>query len=633
MQHSDYVAGYMQLGEILKTLTIHAESFSISEQQFTDQLVTELTSGGVKYTRAPLGARGLATCTMVQTCQVNWTITIPGNTLVIQLNETNLEDGEYNKRINFNGLEDSQALVAKSMTQAEQKYYGKTAEREEKSEQLRFWLGFSTAWQPFHQFQLMRDATALWGTSIYAREQAAISSNSLSDLCTSNSVSVSQLGSIINGKRHCGIFIEIHLSDIDTQSVTTPLYFKIPFDITFSGVLDLNQLNPIFNSFPVLTRNYVQLHLQPWIQDYLQDLKVVWLNKTDAVKNKHQAYHMIPPEKLDIVYLLAEPTAQAVFAYKKFNVRIVNMQNTALCDRLPQNSISQINNARFEKLEIQNISFNVENEDAIINMIREQKIVNFPTQVFRFQSSNFPFSGFESSGAMQSIMSFSNIKSLFMTFGMSLYPTWFYPILLNDFDLVCDQRHVIPAPYEALTQTANGLMFDYIVDQDVVSAPSDLYHSLTFENFYCTDKTGGFYGKDNVNIFHTSTLFVGTKASKTLYPNKYMLAWKFATVDSFMRGYNSSKLCARTNIQVILHGNLTKVILDNTDSNKEQNQNDLNQFIAMRSYLDPTKASITPMMHYLCDAFMRITFDNNPNPQVLNIDVIGELAGSAINAV
>ncbi|KAA6369109.1 MAG: hypothetical protein EZS28_035363, partial [Streblomastix strix] len=49
-------------------------------------------------------------------------------------------------------------------------------------------------------------------------------------------------------------------------------------------------------------------------------------------------------------------------------------------------------------------------------------------------------------------------------------------------------------------------------------------------------------------------------------------------------------------------------------------------------YPDPTKASITPMLHYLCDAFMRITFDNNPDPQVLNIDVIGELGGSTINA-
>ncbi|KAA6379338.1 MAG: hypothetical protein EZS28_025134 [Streblomastix strix] len=414
---------------------------------------------------------------------------------MIQLNETNVEDNEYNKRINFNGLDDSQAPVAKYMTQAEQKYYGKTAEGEEKSEQLRFWLGFSTACVLFHQFQLMRDATTLWVTSLYAREEAAISSNSLSDLCTSNSVSVSLLESIIAGKRHCGIFIEILLSEIDGQSATT-------------------------------SQNYASLILQLWIQDYLQDLKVVWLNKTDTVKNRYLAYHMIPPEKPDIVYLLAEPTAQGVFSYKKFNMRIIYMQNAAAADRGPQN---------------------------------------------------------------------------------------------------------IPQPYEALTQTVNGLIFDCFVDQDVVSAPSDLYHSLTFENLNCTNKVGGFYRRGDVNVFHISTPFEGTKASKPLYPNKQMLAWKLTSDDSFMRDYNSSKLGARTNIQDFLHGNLTKNVQDNTDTNKDKDQTELKQFIAMRSYSDPTKAFITPMMHYLCDAFMRIIFDNNYDPQVLNIDVIGELAGSAIN--
>ncbi|KAA6399369.1 MAG: hypothetical protein EZS28_005106 [Streblomastix strix] len=571
MQHSDYVAGYMQQGEVLKTLKIHQGSFSISMQQFTDQPENELTSSGVKYTRAPLGARGLATCSMVYTCQVNWTITIPADTLAIQLNKTNEEGDDINKRFNFNGKINSQDPVAKNIAQANQKFYGKTVEGDEKSERLRFWLGFSTACIPFHQFQLMRDATALWNTFIYAREQAAISSNSLSDLCTSNSVSVSPLESIINGKRHCGIFIDIPLSDIDEQSGTTPWYFKIPFDITFSGVLDLNQLNPIFNSFPVLSRNYASLFLQLWIQDYLQDLKVVWLNKTDAVQNLHLAYHMIPPEKPDIVYILAEPNEAEVFSYKKFNVRIVNMQNAANGDRGPQNNISQINNARFEKLEIQNICFNVENEEAIVSMIREQIIVNFPTQVFKSQSSNFPFSGItEQSGAMQNIMSFSNMKSLFMTFAMPQYPTWFYPILFYDFDLIIDQRHVVPQLYNALTQTVNGLIFDCFVDQDVVSAPSDLYHSLTFENLNCSDKSD-FYGRGDVNVFTMTTLFKGTKASKTLYPNKYMLAWKLATDDSFMRGYNSSMLGARTNIQVILNGNLTKGVLDSTDINKDQN--------------------------------------------------------------
>ncbi|KAA6377020.1 MAG: hypothetical protein EZS28_027453 [Streblomastix strix] len=65
---------------------------------------------------------------------------------------------------------------------------------------------------------------------------------------------------------------------------------------------------------------------------------------------------------------------------------------------------------------------------------------------------------------------------------------------------------------------------------------------------------------------------------------------------------------------------------------QKQNQNDIKQFVAMRSYPDLTTVNITSMMHYLCEAFVRITFDDNPDPQVLNIEVIGELGESSIMA-
>ncbi|KAA6387677.1 MAG: hypothetical protein EZS28_016793, partial [Streblomastix strix] len=41
---------------------------------------------------------------------------------------------------------------------------------------------------------------------------------------------------------------------------------------------------------------------------------------------------MIPSEKPDIIYLLKEPAEDVIFNYKKFNVRIVNMQNAAVGD-------------------------------------------------------------------------------------------------------------------------------------------------------------------------------------------------------------------------------------------------------------------------------------------------------------
>ncbi|KAA6362124.1 MAG: hypothetical protein EZS28_042349, partial [Streblomastix strix] len=423
MQHSNYISGYMQLGEVLKTLSIHAQSFAVSKQQFFDQPINQLTSSGVRYTRAPLAARGTATCSMVQTCQVNWTITIPANILAIQLNRCEVQGADANQlnaRVNFNAQANPITPNDKDMQQANQFYYGKAADSPENSEHLKFWLGFSTACGPFNQFAILRDAQNLWDTAIYAREQAVICSNSLTDLCTNNSVSVSPLESIIAGKRHCGVFIDIPLCDIDRAAAAdTPYFYLIPHDITFSGVLGLNQLNPIFNSFPVLTRSYASLFLQLWVQDFLQDLKIVWLNKSDVMGNNHLAYAMIPPEKPDIVYLLSR----------------------------------------------------LEDEDPL----------NYSA-------------GFQTvSGSMQSIMSFANIKALFMTFAMPQYLTWFFPILFYNFNLVVDQKNLIPQPYKALTQATNSQMFDCFVDQDVVSAPSDLYHSLTFENINANDKDD-FYG-------------------------------------------------------------------------------------------------------------------------------------------
>ncbi|KAA6374021.1 MAG: hypothetical protein EZS28_030454 [Streblomastix strix] len=385
MQHSDYISGYMAMGEVLKTMSIHPQSFTISKQEFFDQPLTQLNSARIKYTRAPLAARGSATCSMVQTCQVNWTIKIPANTLSIQLNRVVVPDNgvidadlDAIIAVNFTGKAAIATAQTVNMARGNQLYAP--------TEVLRFWLGFSTACGPFNQFAICKDSTKLWDTSIYAREQAVICSNSLSDLCTNNSVSVSPLESIIQGKRHCGVFIDVPLSAINTAATTggTTFHYKIPNDIIFSGVLDLNQLNPIFNSFPVLTRNYASLYLQLWMQDFLQDLKVVWLNKTDMVANTHLAYQMIPPEKPDIIYLLDNPhriatTTTDVYKYGKFSVRIVNMQGVAATATAPQNTISQIQDA-----------------------------------------------------------------AMFMTFAMPQYPTWFFPVLFHNFDLVIDQLHVIP---------------------------------------------------------------------------------------------------------------------------------------------------------------------------------------------
>ncbi|KAA6367959.1 MAG: hypothetical protein EZS28_036513, partial [Streblomastix strix] len=238
------IALFTSLNEVLKAQSIYPQSFAISRQQFFDQHVTQLTSDGQRYARAPLGARG-------------------GGRLALQINQADQTAvagaATALQRVNFTGNADYVFNYTRSMET------GATADTQQPyidTEHIKFWLGYSTACGPFQQFAICKDNTKLWDTSIYAREQAVISANSLSDLCTNNSVNVSPLESIVAVKKHCGIFIDIPVAAF--SATAGRFNYLIPYPITFSGVLDLNQLNPIFNSFPVLTRNYASLYLQLW---------------------------------------------------------------------------------------------------------------------------------------------------------------------------------------------------------------------------------------------------------------------------------------------------------------------------------------------------------------------------------
>ncbi|KAA6373053.1 MAG: hypothetical protein EZS28_031419, partial [Streblomastix strix] len=229
-------------------------------------------------------------------------------------------------------------------------------------------------------------------------------------------------------------------------------------------------------------------------------------------------------------------------------------------------------------------------------------------------------------------------KAMLITLAMNQYPTWMFPILFQKFDLVIDQRHVIPQEYTSLNPMICGQMFECFVEQELVSASSDLYHSLCFSNQPINESDGNYYGNMGTgfanieNVFYQTTSYRGNKAQKTYDPNKFMLAWKMATDDSFMRGYNSSKMGAITNIQVTLQGNLTPGIVDNSLISEDDNQNNLQTFVATRTYPTPTRAQITPQMHYLCDAIIRFSFDVATDPQVLNFEIIVEIGGTMVRS-
>ncbi|KAA6389862.1 MAG: hypothetical protein EZS28_014608 [Streblomastix strix] len=170
------------------------------------------------------------------------------------LSVNNTTEALSKARVFFNGLDDPQADWIRTMeVDADDDQLPINP-----GERIKLWFDYSTACGPFQQIAICKDNSKLLETSIYARKQAIIAANSLLVLQILNSVSVQSLVSIVRGRKLCEIFLEIPVSSFAADSFND----RISYDISIAGVLDLNQLNLIFNSFPVLTRNYTSLYLQ-----------------------------------------------------------------------------------------------------------------------------------------------------------------------------------------------------------------------------------------------------------------------------------------------------------------------------------------------------------------------------------
>ncbi|KAA6398522.1 MAG: hypothetical protein EZS28_005950 [Streblomastix strix] len=150
--------------EVLRSATIHPQSFTLSRQEVFHQPRIQTMSDGLRYTGAPLG-------------------------------QTDDPDTQTNarRRVNFNVKTGSLGHYTRSIEVG----VNETAQPYNENEHIKQCISQSTACGPLQQFAICNDNTQLWETSIYARKLAAIASNSLSDLFIRNSVSVLPLESVV----------------------------------------------------------------------------------------------------------------------------------------------------------------------------------------------------------------------------------------------------------------------------------------------------------------------------------------------------------------------------------------------------------------------------------------------------
>ncbi|KAA6385377.1 MAG: hypothetical protein EZS28_019097 [Streblomastix strix] len=77
-------------------------------------------------------------------------------------------------------------------------------------------------------------------------------------------------------------------------------------------------------------------------------------------------------------------------------------------------------------------------------------------------------------------------------------------------------------------------------------------------------------------------------------------------------------------------GNIGKIKGKNAQGNNKGKSSSSNS--GGLAYPTPTYIQKTPQMHYLCDAIIRFIFDDAPDPQVLNFEIIGEVGGTMIRS-
>ncbi|KAA6375088.1 MAG: hypothetical protein EZS28_029386 [Streblomastix strix] len=152
-------------------------------------------------------------------------------------------------------------------------------------EHIKLWIGYSTACGPFQQIAISKDKTKLWETSIYAREQAMIAANSLSDECSKNSVSVSSLETIVSGRRHGGIFL-----DIPVMKFATTAAMDVRFPVRFESCMVKQMATDDsfmrgYNSSKMGARTNIQVTLQGNLTPGIVDSELIKLTSDGNQNN------------------------------------------------------------------------------------------------------------------------------------------------------------------------------------------------------------------------------------------------------------------------------------------------------------------------------------------------------------
>ena len=205
---------------------------------------------------------------------------------------------------------------------------------------------------------------------------------------TDNSSSESTLKALVHNEHYRGVGSGLLCFTCSSSAADADNPWRLNFDgttgiapiypnIGIEGVIDLNKGNPLFHNFPIITRNMGELYIRLYMENFLRELKVVYLNKSRSIgqsittpgtststnAGKPQEwlpYQRLPIDKPDFVFLDGN-----MYKIKIIN-KVGNPTPAAACSFNLSNPVFTLNDIEWKRFEIRKIEFDIEDRKSVV---------------------------------------------------------------------------------------------------------------------------------------------------------------------------------------------------------------------------------------------------------------------------
>ena len=339
--------------------------------------------------------------------------------------------------------------------------------------------------------QLCLTADAKVSTENFNYQQTLLTLNSLPDFVTENSSSECTLKGLVENPTYRGVGSGLITVSLDVADNSADHYgVPITQPIGIEGVIDLNKGNPLFHNFPIITRNMGELYIRLYMENFLRELKVVYLDKHRAHKFTVESntvsdlqpqeclpYQRLPIDKPDFVYLKGE-----LYKVKLVNIKTNSWDTTQAISFQQTNPIFTLPNIEWKRFEIRKIEFDVEEFDDIkaskqkpactnsLSTYSEAKL-DQPMQPVHQPTHDRPHKR-------------PNIDPSFITQPLSRdYYTFLPTPATTDINPQLHNNPVLPRTEDALNSRTVERLGSVFIDTDKYSVSADLLNSLNIPTY------------------------------------------------------------------------------------------------------------------------------------------------------